>query len=546
MKDNKRRIFFSPHLIACLTCAAVVVLSPALLYSGIFQGTIDHNNDIENNDFNGRRSQDQKNEISKPQPLKISIKSSILMLLENNHALNVERINPLIQKTFEDQERAAFDPVVSADFSYDKEKRVETTSDPNGFYTTSEYVTNQTDVDADVSEFLPTGTKISLGLTADRTWSDLYGDQHIVRAGLNISQALLKGAGVNVNLASLRQARLDTFSSQYEFRGFTESIISEVEKTYWDYALAQQRIRIFNESLNLAEKQMIETEERIKIGILSEIELAAAQAEVALRKEDLINARSDLAKFRLNLLYLLNPSGSDLWDREIVLVDQPSVPDITVEAVQYHVEIGLIMRSDLSQAKLQLQKGELEIIKTKNGLLPKMDFFITLGKSGYSDSFEGSVKDLDGRRYDIAAGINIGYPIFNRDAKARHHRAILDYSQAEEAVKNLAQIVQMDVRSAYIEVKRTSEQVLATAATQKLQKEKLRAETEKFRVGKSTSLLVAQAQRDLTASSISEIQSIVGYLKALVELYRLEGSLLERRGISLNQGDLPNLSIKNH
>jgi len=51
-------------------------------------------------------------------------------------------------------------------------------------------------------------------------------------------------------------------------------------------------------------------------------------------------------------------------------------------------------------------------------------------------------------------------------------------------------------------------------------------------VGKSTSLLVGQAQRDFVASQIAEIEALANYLKALVALYRLEGSLLQRRGIS--------------
>jgi len=42
---------------------------------------------------------------------------------------------------------------------------------------------------------------------------------------------------------------------------------------------------------------------------------------------------------------------------------------------------------------------------------------------------------------------------------------------------------------------------------------------------------VAQTQRDLVAGRISEINAMVSYLKALVELYRLEGSLLNRRGV---------------
>jgi hypothetical protein len=43
---------------------------------------------------------------------------------------------------------------------------------------------------------------------------------------------------------------------------------------------------------------------------------------------------------------------------------------------------------------------------------------------------------------------------------------------------------------------------------------------------------VARAQRDLNKSKLAEVQAALDYQKALVELYRFEGSLLERRGVS--------------
>ena len=52
-------------------------------------------------------------------------------------------------------------------------------------------------------------------------------------------------------------------------------------------------------------------------------------------------------------------------------------------------------------------------------------------------------------------------------------------------------------------------------------------------VGKTAALQVAQAQRDLVASQVSEVEASIGYLKALTNLYYLEGSLLDRRGIGL-------------
>ena len=246
----------------------------------------------------------------------------------------------------------------------------------------------------------------------------------------------------------------------------------------------------------------------------------------------MINAKSNLALTRLRLQSLLGQPGSNQWTHEISIADKPVVPDVKLDEVAEHVQVALRWRPEVNQTRLGIRRGDLEIVKTKNGLLPVIDLFITMGKTGYADSFSGSVNDFDGESYDILGGIILEYPINKRADSARHRRATLSRQQTEEAFLNLVRLVEVDVRSAMIEVNRAREQVTATAATRKLQEESLKAETEKFRVGKSTALLVARAQRDFLLGQITEIEAVITNLKALVELYRLEGSLLERRGIT--------------
>ncbi|MBN2297501.1 MAG: TolC family protein [Deltaproteobacteria bacterium] len=468
-------------------------------------------------------------------PLEITVQDAILLALENNRSLKVERFGPPIKRTAEEEARSAFDPVLSGEDTRSREKIDNDSSRPE------QSMASGIDARLGVSGYLPTGTDIALELSTNESWSHLYSDElYESRLGLSVTQALLKGAGLGVNLAALRQARLDTAATLFELRGFAETLVAQVEETYWDYALTERQIEIFLESLNLAQQQKSETLEMIKIGYLAESELAAAEAEIALRREGLINVRSDLEKTRLRLLRLINPPGADLWQREIVLLHQPAIPDVKLDDVDAHVDVAMRMRPDLNQARLQVRHGELEIVKTKNGLLPKMDVFINLGKTGYADSFGRSYSDMDDHSYDVEAGLALEYPLVNRQARSRYRSSILHHSQAGEALKNLDQLVTVDVRVAYIEVNRAKEQIAATAATRAFQEEKARIESEKFRVGKSTSLLVAQAQRDLLSSRITEIQATINYLKALIELFRLEGSLLQRRGITA-PGSQPSL-----
>jgi outer membrane protein TolC len=453
-----------------------------------------------------------------------------LFCLENNRSLVVQRLNPSIRQTFEDQERAVFDPAINADVSAGRVKGERLARSGSQ---TETFTNDAGEGFISLDQYFPTGTTVSLEADSLIDDSSLYTDTFYTnRLGMTVTQALLRGYGTEANLARLRQARLETRMSEYELRGFTESLVADVERTYWDYALARRQIEIVEESLKVARQQLNETRELIAVGRLAKAELAAVQAEVAAQEQALIEARANKETIRLQLLRLLNPAGPGLWSREIDLIHQPTLPDIELEAVDLHVDVSMLMRPILNEARLEILRGDLEIVKTRNGLLPLMDLFITLGKSGYANSFGESIRNMDQDSYDALAGVRFNYPIFNRDAKSLHRRALLTREQAQKALENLSQLVEVDVRAAYIEVNRTKQQIAASSVTRKFNEEKLRTETEKLRVGKSTSFLVAQAQRDLLVSRIAEVQALANYLKALIDLYRQDGSLLQRRGIS--------------
>lgn len=465
-----------------------------------------------------------------PGPLQLTVTEAILLCLENNRELDVQRLNPSIRQTFEDQERAVFDPETDAGVSAGRvkgERLARSGSD------TEDFTTDSADGIISLVQYFPTGTTVALEAGTQMNDSSLYDDTfYETRLGMTLTQALLRGYGTDVNLARLKQARLETRMSEYELRGFTEFLVAEVERIYWDYALARRQIEIVEESLKVARQQLDETKELIAVGRLARAELAAVQAEVAAQEQALIEARANKESIRLQLLRLLNPAGPGIWQRDVDLIHQPTLPEIKLEDVGLYVAVSMRMRPILNQARLEILRGNLELVKTQNGLLPLLDLFITLGKSGYANSFGVSISNITKDRYDALAGVRFNYPVFNREAKALQRRALLTRDQAQKALDNLSQLVEVDVRTAYIAVNRTKQQIAASSVTRMFDEEKLRTESEKLRVGKSTSFLVAQAQRDLLVSRIAEVRALANYLKALIDLYRLDGSLLERRGIS--------------
>ncbi len=454
-------------------------------------------------------------------PLEIGVSEAIVLALANNRAFSVRRLGPAIASTFVEEAAAAFDPELSAGVEASRKKSAASALVPS----------SDVSAEAALSRALPTGTVVGVDLSGGRTDSGFVSLSDDARVGLTVAQPLLRGASREANLAEIAQASLDVRASEYELRGLAEALVADVERAYWACVLAERRIAIFTESVELARKQQSETEERIAVGRLPETELAAARAEVALRREALINARSDFASARLRLIRLASPPGRRTWERELVLKDAPVPPESKVGTAKEHVLLAIRNRPDLNEARIAIRRGELDVVRTRNGLLPRLDVFVTLGKSGYASSFANAWGDLDSESWDGRLGVAFEKVLGHRAERARHLRATVTRAQAELALANLAELAELDVRAALIEVDRAREQVTATAATREFRVEALRAETEKFRVGRSTTILVASAQRDLVASRIAEVSAVIAHLVALVDLHSADGTLLERRGV---------------
>ncbi len=470
-------------------------------------------------------------ETVEPQgPLTLTLQDAVLRALENNASFQVERLRPAVSRAAVQEQRAAFDPTLSASVSQANSRDV---TDVENQAADDETDSDSTSVSVGISESFPTGTTLdlSIGQSGQSAENASDTDSDDTDYDLTITQSLLRSRGTGPNLARLRQARLDVEISEHELRGATEALVAQTEQAYWDHILSERSIEIYEKSLDIAEQQVREVRERIRVGNLAETEAAAAAAEAASRREQLIEARGALAKKRLELIRLLNSSGDEsAWNRELTLSDAPELPALKLDSVASHVKVALVERSDLNEARLQVKQGNLDIVRTRNGLLPRLDLFLSLGGSRYANSFSNQ-NDEDGSETSYTIGLTFEMPLGNRDARAEHERATLSLEQTKAALRNMEQLVQVDVRSAYVDVQSAEERVKATKATRELREKTLGIEEEKFRVGRSTSFLVSQARRDVVASQIAEVEAVVRYRRALLDLYRLEGSLLQRRGI---------------
>lgn len=460
---------------------------------------------------------------------KLSIEDAVILGLQNNRGLQVQQFEPVIAGAFVQIERGEYDPELFAELN-----RTEANITETDRATESQFQVEGNEVEgvAGIRQRLPTGTEVEARVVSGRSISTRAPEQQTARLGLSLTQQLLRGMGPAVNLAGIRQAELESEASLFELRGYAEALVADIESTYWRYVLAREAINVVQTALEVAESQLDEIKSRIEVGDLPHNEAAVAEAEVSMRKQNLIDAQSLLMRQRYMLLRLVNPG---------LLVESPrpldavSLPDGNLSLEPQIYESLLLAeqsRPEIREAELRLRRGQLETVVTRNGRLPRLELFINLGKSGYADTFQESFSDLDGPSYDYTVGIAFSQALGNRTARAEDFIARMNVSQGEEALENLRDLVRFDVLMAINELERARKQISASTETRGYREQTLQAERDRFEVGTSTALSVALAQRDLVESRINEIEARVAYQIARIRLYLAEGSLLERRGLS--------------
>jgi outer membrane protein TolC len=168
-----------------------------------------------------------------------TVEQATLLALENNRSLVVQRFEPQITRTFVEEGLAAFDPVLTAELAY-QESQITTGPDESESSGVSAAI--------GVQQFLPTGT--SLGLTGSASPTTIIGpvdeSDYASRIAFNATQSLLRGFGPAVNLASVNQAKIDVQISQYDLRGFAQTLVAQIEETYWDYVAAERRMNLLS------------------------------------------------------------------------------------------------------------------------------------------------------------------------------------------------------------------------------------------------------------------------------------------------------------
>jgi outer membrane protein len=481
----------------------------------------------------------------------ISMKRAVMLAMKNNLQIAIQRFNPSIKATDVLRARAVFDPVAAAAIKF-KDTVTPASSRTRIFGGVLRTEDEEVDFEASITQKLALGTDVSIiasNLRSANTFNFFESDYE-TDVTLTVRQPLLKNFGPEVNRRDIIVSQLSQAQSEKQFENDVSRIVAEVQRTYWDLVFAIEDLRVKKRSLQLAQDLLERNKIQVEVGTLAPIEIVQAEAAVAERDEDVIKAEDALKDAEDKLKKFLNLfDDPEQRDVTIVPIDRPTFSPQPVDLEKAIAE-ALANRPDYAQAKLEIEKAEINLRAARNQLLPNLDF---VGEGGYSanrGNLGNAIDDvIDAENRHWSMGVELSFPMGNREAKADYTQRKLELRKARLRLKNLEQAIlvqvpdvvrevdpdRLGVREAVRQIETDIKRVKATRAARVLAEQKLDAEEKKLEVGISTNFQVLEFQEDLAVAESNETRAIIDYNRSLINLERAKGTILSTNNISLQR-----------
>jgi len=490
--------------------------------------------------------------------LPLSVGDLINLIIQNNLDVGVTRLTPLSSRYLIETTYRPFEPTLNLQASVTRNTSPATSQ----LIGAQSFTTLGGAYSLGFSQALDTGTTLGVDFVMNRNSSNsafnTFNPSYTGLLRYSFSQHLLKDYGRVNNRRQIRVAQNNQKISETQFERQLIDLVAQAQRGYWDLVFAAEDIKVKQRSMDLAQKTLSDNEIQVRIGTLAPIDVVQAESEVANRRVQYVTSTYTEVQTQDQVKKLITSQGdpglilAKLIPSQVVPKPQPS----DVPPVEQAIKIALENRPEIKQLQLDLQNKKIDLEYTKNQLLPAVDLFAAYNQNGVGGKetirngfgptapivarSEGSIFDAFGQLFGYgytgySVGLSVQIPLRNRAAQGENARAMTDERIAEQKITSQAQQIALEVRNALTQVDMNRARIEAATKARELSERRLEAEQKKFDLGASTIRFVLEEQRNVAQAQTDELQAIVNYTKALVDIDRAMGMTLKKNNIEIEK-----------
>ena len=482
--------------------------------------------------------------------LKLDLIGAYQLALARNLNLHVGRYDMAIANANVRGSGGIFDPTLWANLDFDSTRTPTSTLLEGANVVESDNM----NFGLGINQLLPSGTQLGAAWMSNRgeTNSEFYflNPRWDARLNLTLTQPLLNGFGTNATRAQIIIAENLRDQTAVGFEVEIIRLMADVELAYWELVATRQAIAVTEQSLELAERLLEETRQRVEVGTSAPIDMVQSEATVATRHQELIYAATPPPTPRTTS----RPCSVSICPTSGRSGSRPPTPTTSTRSSPTSTNRSRPpshKRPAIIQQELELERLDTNVKVARNAALSRLDLTGSYGwggvsgtstitdpdtgepitiRDGWGDAAQ-QVFEFDFPRWTV--GLNFSVPVGNHRAKEQLAATRYQRDRSGAQLDALKQEITRQVRFAVRALEDGAAAIDAAVASRRLAVRNLEAEQTKFDNGLSTNFQVSEIQDALASAQFAEIQARVGYRKAIATYFASTGTFLEAKNVEI-------------
>ncbi len=405
--------------------------------------------------------------------------------------------------------------------------------------------------DTGLQALLPTGGKVRIGYTLSdlvnnvnpfggllTTTNNHFTQQYQTFIGVTLTQPVLKNAGTSYTLAGVRMAALESDIAFQEYRRQLMLTISQAESAYWNLYYAQEQLRFFQESVSVAESVLDDSQEKLKAGQGSDLDVLEAQSGLAVRKTKQNEALQSYYDAMSQVRAFTGAMPTE-QRRDLRAVD---IPATTNEPPSYAANFrnAFDLNPDFLVQRKKVAEENLRLGVARNQLLPELNVKAAYGFNGLGRN-PGDSWDLteSGEFPSWTVGAELTIPLAG-NIKGRNQMAAarLTYQSALASLNGIQTEIANALDASLQKVRSWRDSIQSYETVVRFNEDLLKTQRERLKVGTIEPRKVFEVEADLLDSRQNLAQALVQLQRSMLQLQVIAGSLLKDRGLEMSRYEL--------
>jgi outer membrane protein TolC len=323
-----------------------------------------------------------------------------------------------------------------------------------------------------------------------------------------VNQSLFDWKSIN----NARAASQSVKSADYTLLDAHDLIVLAVGYVYFQAVADEARIATDEAQVAASQAVFDQAADQVKAGTAADIDALRTKVELQTRQQELIQARNDFDIQKITVARVIGLAPSQQFD----LTDKSPYQPLENVTVDEALQRAYASRSDYRAAASDVRAAELSRKAAAAGYLPSLSFDADYGTGGAHPSDATRVYDVRGTlSIPIFTGNSVHGDIQQADARLE---------QAREKLDNLRGQVEADVRTAFLNLQSSAEQVKVAQSNIDLADQTLTQSRDRFIAGVTDTVEVVQSQETVAAAHEQFISSLYNYNFAKISLIRALGA----------------------